>query len=126
MFLIDDILLSPLRGFVFIAKEIREAALKARREEAAQITQRLSSLYAQLEAGAITEAEFDALEEELLDRLEALQPQNAGDADNDEDEEDDGEDEDGSITVTLLGDDEEDDDEEDDEDDDNEDEETSP
>lgn len=112
MFLFDDLLLSPLKGFVFIAEKIREAALAANEAEAGAVTKRLSELYGLLERGEITEEEFDEQEEALLERLETL----AGDEDEDEDE-DDGDDEPRSgstFTVGLLGadDDEEDADEE--------------
>ncbi len=104
MFLLDDLLMSPLKGFVFIAEKIREAALAANEAEAGAVTKQLSELYGALERGEISEEEFDEREEELLERLEAL----AGDED--EDEDDDEEPRSGSsFTVGLLGDDEDED-----------------
>lgn len=96
--------MSPLKGFVFIAEKIREAALAANEAEAGAVTKQLSELYGALERGEISEEEFDEREEELLERLEAL----AGDED--EDEDDDEEPRSGSsFTVGLLGDDEDED-----------------
>ncbi|MEM0982466.1 MAG: gas vesicle protein GvpG [Planctomycetota bacterium] len=92
MFILDDILLSPLKGFLMIAKEIQEAAHGSLAGEAQQITQRLQSLYQQLEAGEITEAEFDEQEDELLDRLEEIEQMLDGAEDADDDEEDDDDD----------------------------------
>ncbi len=113
MFFLDDLLLSPLKGFVFIAEKIREAALAANEAEAGAVTKQLSELYGALERGEITEEEFDEQEETLLERLEAL----AGDED---DEEEDGDEDDeprsgSSFTVSLLGDEDEDEDDSDEE-----------
>jgi len=99
VFLFDDILLSPVKGFLFIAERVREAALESQQAEAAALTKQLSSLYTRLESGEITEDEFDGLEEEILDRLESLK----GDEDDEGPEEDDGT----GFTISLLDDDEE-------------------
>jgi hypothetical protein len=72
MLLIDDILLSPMRGFFWIFREIYNAALEETANEADSITMKLSELYMMLETGSISEQEFDVLEKELLDRLEAI------------------------------------------------------
>ena len=94
MFLFDDILLSPVKGFLFIAERVRDAAVESQEAEAGAITKELSSLYTKLESGEITEEEFDEIEERLLDRLEALR----GDDDNEDDEDDDAP----SFSVTTL------------------------
>ena len=72
MFLIDDILLAPAHGLFWIFKEIGRAVEEEQANEAEAITTKLSELYMMLETGQMTEAEFDAAEKVLLDRLDAL------------------------------------------------------
>ena len=72
MFLIDDILMAPARGLFWVFKEICRAAEEDRASEAEAITAKLSELYMMLETGQMTEAEFDAEEKALLDRLDAI------------------------------------------------------
>ena len=69
MFILDDLLISPL---VFIARKVQEAAEQetAGREQA--ITSRLTELYRLLESGEIEEAEFDRQEVALLDQLDEI------------------------------------------------------
>jgi len=73
MFILDDILLFPLRGIHWIAREIDDAAQQERENEAQAITTELSELYKRLESGGLTEADFDAREKKLLDRLEEIE-----------------------------------------------------
>ena len=70
MFLLDTILLSPIHLTVWAARKIQTALAEEEAQEAGQITARLSELYMMLETGRISEAEFDAQEKELLDRME--------------------------------------------------------
>ncbi len=70
MFFIDDIMLSPFKGFLFIAKEVAKAVDQARENDRAATMKELSMLHQRLEAGEITEDEFDERESELLDLLE--------------------------------------------------------
>ncbi len=70
MFFVDDVLLSPFKGFLFIAKEVAKAVDQAREHERDDAMKELANLHKQLEAGEITEEEFDARESELLDLLE--------------------------------------------------------
>ena len=72
MFLLDDILLSPVKGLLWVFREIQAAAEAAQTEEKDDITTRLSELYMELETGRITEAQFDEREKALLDRLDTL------------------------------------------------------
>lgn len=72
MLIIDDILFAPFRGLSWIFREIHNAAQQEFDNEAEAVTAELSELYMMLETGRITEAEFDAREKELLDRLEEL------------------------------------------------------
>ena len=73
MFLIDDILLAPAKGVLWVFREIHDAAQQELAGESETITAALSELYMRLETGQITEAEFDAREKVLLDRLDRLQ-----------------------------------------------------
>jgi len=73
MFILDDLLLLPFRGVHWIAREIDDAAQQEKANEAQAITTELSELYKELESGGITEADFDAREKKLLDRLEEIE-----------------------------------------------------
>ncbi|MEK7685273.1 MAG: gas vesicle protein GvpG [Verrucomicrobiota bacterium] len=77
MFLLDTILLSPIHLTVWAARKIQTAVTEEEAQEAGQITARLSELYMMLETGRISEAEFDAQEKELLDRMEQMQGANS-------------------------------------------------
>jgi hypothetical protein len=73
MFLVDDILMSPVKGVLWVFREIHDAAQQELAGESEAITAALSELYMRLETGQITEDEFDAQEKALLDRLDRLQ-----------------------------------------------------
>jgi hypothetical protein len=73
MFLVDDILLAPAKGLLWVFREIHDAAQQELAGESETITAALSELYMRLETEQITEAEFDAQEKVLLDRLDRLQ-----------------------------------------------------
>ena len=72
MFLIDDILLSPVKGLTYLAKQIHKAAEEEFLNEE-NISAQLSELYMMLETAKITEDEFNEKESELLDRLEQIE-----------------------------------------------------
>ena len=72
MILIDDILLFPGRGLLWVFREIANAAQRELADEAQNITAELSELYRRLDTAQITEAAFDIQEGELLDRLSAV------------------------------------------------------
>ena len=78
MLIIDDILLSPVRGILWIFRALHNAAREELENESESITNELSELYMMLETGKITESEFDAREKELLDRLDEIQDQETG------------------------------------------------
>ncbi|MFA5816224.1 MAG: gas vesicle protein GvpG [Bacteroidales bacterium] len=69
MFLIDDILLAPLKGVIFIAKKINEVIEKETSDEGA-IKERLMALQLKFEMDEIDEEEYDKREDELLKLLE--------------------------------------------------------
>jgi hypothetical protein len=75
VFLIDDLLMSPVKGVLWVFKEIHDAAEQELAGEGEAITAALTELYQKLESGQLTEAEFDAREKLLLDRLDRLQAQ---------------------------------------------------
>ena len=72
MLLVDDILFSPVKGINWIFKKIHALAEEELAGEADRIRENLTELYRLLESGEITEAEFEAQESVLLDRLDAL------------------------------------------------------
>jgi hypothetical protein len=77
MLLLDKLLLSPLYATIWAARQVHKAIQQERAAEPERITADLSELYMMLETGRITEAEFNAREKELLDRLDRLQdPEN--------------------------------------------------
>ncbi|MDP2930639.1 MAG: gas vesicle protein GvpG [bacterium] len=71
MFLIDDILLAPLKGVIFIAEKINEVIEKETSGEGA-IKERLMALQLKFEMDEITEEEYDEREDELLKLLEKI------------------------------------------------------
>ena len=87
MLIVDDILTAPFKGIYWIFKEIHNAALEDQAGEADRITAQLSELYMMLETGKMTEAEFDAAEKALLDRLDAIKERADGGPDKEDDEE---------------------------------------
>lgn len=60
-------------GFLWIFKKVHEAAQEEMDRQAERITTDLRELYQMLEAKKISEAEFDAREKTLLDRLEEIE-----------------------------------------------------
>lgn len=78
MLLIDDLLTAPFRGLLWIFQEVADAAEQELEAEADRIKDDLRDLYMMLETGQITEDEFDAQEQELLDRLDELEEDERG------------------------------------------------
>lgn len=73
MLVADDILFFPFRGLLFVFKELHHAVRQEKVDEADAIRTELGELYMMLDTGRIDEDEFDARENELLDRLETVQ-----------------------------------------------------
>jgi hypothetical protein len=88
MLLVDDILLSPFHSILWVFREISKIAQEELAGEAKSITEQLRMLYMQLETGRITEAEFEAGEKRLLDRLDAIESRMTDEDDTEESEED--------------------------------------
>ena len=59
MFYLDDLVMSPFKGFLFIAKEVAKAVEQEKEKERTNNMSELSALHARLEAGEISEEEFD-------------------------------------------------------------------
>ena len=64
--------LAPVRGTVWIAEQIAEQAARELDDETT-IRRRLAEAERDLELGLLTDEEFEAYEDALLDRLEAVQ-----------------------------------------------------
>jgi Gas vesicle protein G len=73
MLLVDDLLLSPVHGILWIFREIHNAAREEMANEPESIAQQLRNLYMQLETSAISEQQFDTQEKVLLDRLDEIE-----------------------------------------------------
>jgi len=71
MFLIDSILLAPLKGVVWLGEKLNEMA-KKELSDTGLIKEELMRLQLQFELDEISQAEFDRKEKELLDRLDAI------------------------------------------------------
>ena len=71
MFLIDDILLAPLNGMIWLGKKINEVAEKEFSDEGL-IKERLMGIQLKFELDQISEKEYNKQEAELLARLDAI------------------------------------------------------
>lgn len=71
MFLIDDILLSPLKGIIWLGQKINEVAEKETSDEGL-IKEKLMATQLRFELDEIGEEEYKKQEDELLARLEAI------------------------------------------------------
>lgn len=91
MLIIDDLLLSPFKGLLWIFKEVHEAARQEVENETEELKTALAELYMQLDTGQISEEEFTVEEARLLDRLDALE-EDAGESETGDEEDNDAED----------------------------------
>ena len=71
MFLIDDILLAPLKGVIWLGKKINEVAEREFSDEGL-IKEKLMGLQLKFEMDEINEKEYNKQEAELLARLDAI------------------------------------------------------
>jgi len=71
MFLIDSILLAPVKGVVWLGEKLNEVAEKELNDDGL-IKQELMELQLRFELDEISEQEYNEKEKELLDRLEAI------------------------------------------------------
>jgi hypothetical protein len=77
MFLIDDILLAPLKGVIFIAEKINEVIEKETTDEGA-IKERMMALQLKFEMDEIDEEEYDRQEDDLLNLLSQIREEKKG------------------------------------------------
>lgn len=71
MFLIDDILLAPLNGVIWIGEKLNEIVEKEFSDEGL-IKEKLMELQLKFELDQINEEEYKKREKELLERLDAI------------------------------------------------------
>lgn len=71
-FLIDDLLLLPIKGIAWIAEKVRDIALEELKDTPEKLKRELLDLQMLLETGQITEEEYKKREEDTLKRLSAL------------------------------------------------------
>src|SRR5947209_5507607 len=71
MFLLDDILLAPVTGFVFILNQIQKMADRELNDDTV-IKEQLLELQMRLELEEISEEEYTEREDELFARLRAI------------------------------------------------------
>lgn len=71
MFLVDDILLSPLNGLIWLGDKLKEITDKELSDEGV-IKERLMKLQLDFELDEISEEEYMKKEKELLERLDAI------------------------------------------------------
>ena len=71
MFLLDSILLSPLKGVMWLGRKINDVADREL-NDVGRVKEQLMTLQMQLELDEITEQEYSEKEKELLDRLDRL------------------------------------------------------
>jgi hypothetical protein len=106
MLLIDDILMSPCKGLLWVFEEIHKTAVGELDGEAERIRNELTDLYMMLETEQIAEEEFDLREAALLDRLDQLEAEGYVEADGDEEADEDGDadadDADGADAADVL------------------------
>jgi len=71
MFLLDNILLAPLKGIIWLGKKVNEVGEKKLYDKDS-IKEELMALQLQFELDEINEQEYSEKEKELLDRLDAV------------------------------------------------------
>jgi hypothetical protein len=71
MFLIDSILLAPLKGVIWMGQKLGDMA-QTELTDKGRIKEELMALQLQFELDEINEQEYDRREKELLDRLDAI------------------------------------------------------
>jgi hypothetical protein len=72
VFLVDDVLLSPVTGILFVLNELAKRAREELLDDEA-VRQDLRETYMLLEVGSISEQEFERREQKLIRRLEAIE-----------------------------------------------------
>ena len=73
MFLLDDILLAPIKGLAAVCQKVHDAAQEDLEKQEQEILATLSELHQLMDAGRIGDEDFNVRECDLLDRLETCQ-----------------------------------------------------
>lgn len=73
MFLVDDILLAPLKGLAAVCRQVQDAAWQELEGQHKATLGTLAELHQRLESAQIDEEEFDIQEARLLERLEGIE-----------------------------------------------------
>lgn len=73
MLIVDKIVTGPVGFVVWLAREISGAVADERQREVEHLTVLLAELNRALEQGEMDEEEFEAREDEILDRLDELE-----------------------------------------------------
>ena len=77
MFLLDDILLAPVHGVMWLGGKLNEVIQHDANDEG-KLKENLLELQAKLDLGEISEDEYRRQETDLLERLEAIQEEKDG------------------------------------------------
>jgi hypothetical protein len=72
MFLLDDILLAPMKGLAAVCRKVEEAARQDLESQSKSAMLALGELHRRLETGQIDEEAFDLEEARLLEHIEGL------------------------------------------------------
>ncbi len=72
MFLLDDLLLAPIKGLAAVCQKVHDAAQEDLDSQEKAVMADLAELHHLLDAGQIGDDDFNAREGDLLDRLEAF------------------------------------------------------
>jgi hypothetical protein len=72
MFLLDDILLAPMKGLAAVCRKVEEAARQDLGMREKGTMSALSELHRRLETGQIDEKDFDVEESRLLEQLDQI------------------------------------------------------
>jgi len=75
MFLIDSILLAPVKGVIWLGKKINEVVEKETSDQGV-IKEKLMELQLQFELDEISEEEYNKKEKEILERLDVIRRNN--------------------------------------------------
>lgn len=73
MFFVDDVLMSPFKRFMFLAREVANAVDKEKENQKLNLMTDLTALHKMLESGEISDDDFDDREAEILDLLERFE-----------------------------------------------------
>ena len=78
MFIIDDILLSPIKGLLYIFKEIEKLAREEKEDTSEKLKRELLEAQMLFETDQISEEKYQKREKSILERLNALQKEAKG------------------------------------------------